>query len=95
MGSNISLKKNLKKNDFIKLRKIFDICGLQNIYGDFQTSIKTKIKSNAPELSGGQRQRISLARVLFKIKILIIDEGLNALTKIEKKIMRSLIILKL
>jgi len=93
LGSNISLKKNLKTKDYNKLKKIFDICGLENIYGNFQDSIKKKIKSNAPELSGGQRQRISLSRVLFKNpKILIIDEGLNALDQnSEKSIMRAIL----
>ena len=93
LATNISLKKNLKISDFKKLKKIFQICGLENIYGKFENSIDTKIKSSAPELSGGQRQRISLARVLFKNpQILIIDEGLNALDqKSEKNIMREIL----
>ena len=93
LSANISLKKNLKVDERIKLKKIFDICGIDNIYGKFHTSIKKKIKTKAPELSGGQRQRISLARVLYKNpKILIIDEGLNALDQnSEKNIMKAIL----
>ncbi len=93
LATNISLKKNLKINDYKKLKKIFDLCGLENIYGNFEKSIQTNIKTGGPDLSGGQKQRISLARVLYKNpQILIIDEGLNALDKnSEKNIMREIL----
>ena len=93
LATNISLKKNLKTNDYKKLKKIFYICGLDSIYGNFEKSINTNIKTGGPDLSGGQRQRISLARVLYKYpQILIIDEGLNALDRYsEKNIMKKIL----
>ena len=93
LATNISLKKNLKKRDYKKLKKIFYLCGLENIYGNFEKSINTNVKTGGLDISGGQRQRISLARVLYKNpEILIIDEGLNALDRYsEKKIMKQIL----
>ena len=48
-------------NERRKLKKIYDICGLENICKNYNEIFFKKIKIDGPELSGGQRQRISLA----------------------------------
>ena len=52
----------------------------------------TKLEENGLNLSGGQRQRIVLARMLLKAsKIMLIDEGLNAVDiDLERKILKNI-----
>lgn len=94
MVENITFKKKLNYKEKVELKKIYKICGLNNIINKFEDIYTFKLKLNAPELSGGQRQRLALARVLFlKPQILMIDEGLNSLdiqseTKIIKQILK-------
>ena len=89
---NICFKEKLNFAEKKKLHVIYNICGLNQIIKDFESLKKYNLFQNASNLSGGQRQRISLARSLFQNpKLLIIDEGLNALDKkSEIKILKNL-----
>jgi ATP-binding cassette, subfamily B, bacterial PglK len=89
---NIIFKNKMSVNENIKLKKIYDICGLNNICKNYKEIFFKKIKIDAPELSGGQRQRISLARTLFREpQLLLMDEALNALDrKSEVKIFKKI-----
>ena len=52
----------------------------------------TKLEENGINLSSGQRQRIILARMLLQNKkIILIDEGLNAMDiNLERKILKNI-----
>ena len=52
----------------------------------------TRLEENGLNLSGGQRQRIMLSRMLLKkAKIILIDEGLNAVDiNLERKILKNI-----
>ena len=89
IAQNISLKdKNIDKE---KLRKIFQICGINNLVNNFEEIFDKKLEINSPNVSGGQKQRIAIARVLYETSILILDEATNALDrKNEKEIIEKI-----
>ena len=79
---NITLKNSLTKNEKMKLKKIYNICGLSKVVPNYKSLFTTQIFTDALELSGGQKQRLQIARVLFKEpQILFLDESFNALDK--------------
>ena len=63
---NITLKNSLTKNEKLKLKKIYNICGLSKVVPNYKSLFTTQIFTDALELSGGQKQRLQIARVLFK-----------------------------
>lgn len=78
----IGEKKKIDKNSIQKLKKIFEICGLNNIIDNFEEFLEKTIEFDSPELSGGQKQRINIARSLYmNPQILILDEATSALDK--------------
>ena len=90
---NIVISGNSKKAKIIELKKIYNICGIENITKNFENIYTRTVEFDSPELSGGQKQRIALARVLYmRPKVLILDEATSALdSKSEKKIFSSII----
>lgn len=90
---NIVISGNSKKAKIIELKKIYNICGIENITKNFENIYSKTVEFDSPELSGGQKQRVALARVLYmNPKVLILDEATSALdTKSEKKIFSSII----
>ena len=90
---NIVISGNSKKTKISELKKIYEICGIENITNKFENIFSKTIEFDSPELSGGQKQRVALARVLhMKPKVLILDEATSALdSKSEKKIFSSII----
>ena len=77
ISANICFKKKLSNIELIKLKKIYLICGLNNIVKNFNEIFKKKLNQNAPELV--------ITKILRGIfEILLIDEGLNALDKISE-----------
>lgn len=87
--NNIILSRNISDDEF------FEVCKLTMV-DEFVKKLflgyDTKLEENGLNLSGGQRQRIMLARMLLKnSKILLIDEGLNAIDiKLERQILNNI-----
>lgn len=87
--NNIIMNRNIKDDEFL------EICKLTYV-DDFVKSLflgyDTQLEENGLNLSGGQRQRIMLARALLKPnKIILIDEGLNAIDiNLERKILKNI-----
>ena len=78
----IGEKRNIKDRSIKKIRKIYDICGLENLASNFEEFLNKKIEFDSPELSGGQKQRINIARTLYtEPQIIILDEATSALDK--------------
>ena len=50
ISANICFKKKLSNIELIKLKKIYLICGLNNIVKNFNEIFKKKLNQNAPEL---------------------------------------------
>ena len=77
---NITFKKKLNTEEINKLKKIYEICGLDNVLGSFKQIFKKKITMDDTSISGGQKQRIIIARTLYKEpKILLLDEATSGL----------------
>ena len=77
---NITFKKKISAKEIARLKKIYEICGLKNVLGNFNQIFKKKITMDDTSISGGQKQRIIIARTLFKEpKILLLDEATSGL----------------
>lgn len=87
--NNITMNQNIDDNEFIEICKI--VC-LDEFANKLFLGYDTKLEENGVNLSGGQRQRIILARMLLQNKkIILIDEGLNAIDiDLERKILKNI-----
>lgn len=87
--NNIILDRSISDEDFIEVCKI--TCVDEFVKKMF-LGYDTKLEENGLNLSGGQRQRIILARMLLKpSKIMLVDEGLNAIDiNLERKILKNI-----
>ncbi|MCI6266278.1 MAG: peptidase domain-containing ABC transporter [Erysipelotrichaceae bacterium] len=86
--NNIILDRNISDQEFIEVCKIACVDEfVKNLFLGYET----KLEENGLNLSGGERQRIILARMLLKpTKIMLIDEGLNAVdVNLERKILKN------
>jgi len=83
------MHQNISDENFIKVCKI--VC-LDEFVNLLFLGYDTKLEENGINLSGGQRQRIILARMLLQNKkIILIDEGLNAIDiNLERKILKNI-----
>lgn len=90
-----TIKNNITMYTSIDDKKFAEICSLvclDEFVGNLFLGYDTVLEENGINLSGGQRQRIILARLLLQNKkILLIDEGLNALDiNLEQKILKNI-----
>ena len=84
--NNITMYQKIDDNEFMNICKL--VC-LDSFVDKLFLGYNTKLEENGVNLSGGQRQRIILARMLLQNKkIMLIDEGLNAVDiNLERKIL--------
>lgn len=87
--NNIILNRNISDNQFNDVCKITCV---DDIVKDMFLGYDTRLEENGQNISGGQRQRIILARTLLKnSKIILIDEGLNAIDiNLERRILKNI-----
>ena len=88
--NNIIMNRNINDNEFLE---ICQLTYVDEFVKDMFLGYDTKLEENGLNLSGGQRQRIMLARMLLKpAKIILIDEGLNAIDiNLERKILKNIL----
>lgn len=88
--NNIIMGRDIDDNNFIEMCRLTYVDEfVKNMFLGYDT----KLEENGLNLSGGQRQRIMLARMLLKpAKIILIDEGLNAVDiNLERKILKNIL----
>ena len=87
--NNILMNKSISDDEFMKVCKLVYLDEFTN---KLFLGYDTKLEENGLNLSGGQRQRIILARMLLQNKkIMLIDEGLNAIdVNLERKILENI-----
>ena len=87
--NNITMHQNISEEEF---NKVCNIVCLDEFIDSMFLGYNTNMEENGINLSGGQRQRIILARMLLQNKkIMLIDEGLNALDiKMERTILQNI-----
>jgi ATP-binding cassette subfamily B protein len=87
--NNITMNRKISDEEFINVCRIACV---DEFVKDMFLGYNTKLEENGLNLSGGQRQRIILARMLLKpSKIILIDEGLNAVDiNLERKILKNI-----
>ena len=83
------MNKSISNDEFMKVCKLVYLDEFTN---KLFLGYDTKLEENGLKLSGGQRQRIILARMLLQNKkIMLIDEGLNAIdVNLERKILENI-----
>lgn len=87
--NNITMYQNIEEEIFRKVCKLTKVDEFTNL---LFLGYNTKLEENGVNLSGGQRQRILLARMLLQNKkIILIDEGLNAVDiELERSILKNI-----
>ena len=87
--NNILMNKSISNDEFMKVCKLVYLDEFTN---KLFLGYDTKLEEDGLNLSGGQRQRIILARMLLQNKkIMLIDEGLNAIdVNLERKILENI-----
>ena len=87
--NNIVAGKKITEEEFLEIAKLTYV---DEFIKELFLGYDTKLEENGLNLSGGQRQRIMLARMLLKpSKIMLIDEGLNAIDiNLERKILKNI-----
>ena len=87
--NNITLYQEIDSNKWLNICKITYV---DDFVKNFFLGYQTKLEENGLNLSGGQRQRLLLARLLLQEKkIILIDEGLNAVdVNLERKILKNI-----
>ena len=87
--NNITVNRNITESDF---QEMVQLTYVNEIVKNLFLGYDTKLEENGQNISGGQKQRIVLARMLLKpSKIVLIDEGLNAIDiNLERKILKNI-----
>ena len=87
--NNIIMNRNITDDEF---REVCKITFVDDFVKNMFLGYDTRLEENGLNLSGGQRQRIILARALLKkAKIILIDEGLNAVDiNLERNILKNM-----
>ena len=81
--NNITLSRNISQE---KLNEVLEITKVKEIINKKSLRLNSYIYDSGSNLSGGERQRIILARsILYKPKILILDESLSEVDIITEK----------
>ena len=77
---NITFGTPDEKIDKNKIKKLIDICQLNEFVNNLEQKEKTFIGERSANISGGQKQRIGIARALYRDpKILIFDESFSGI----------------
>ena len=87
--NNIKLYQDVADKKWLEIAKLVFV---DEFVKEMFLGYETRLEENGCNLSGGQRQRILLARLLLQNKkIILIDEGLNAIdVSLERKILENL-----
>ena len=90
---NITLGIEESEIDENYLKKIINICELDEFINQLPDGLNTMVGEKGSLVSGGQKQRIAIARALYSNRdILILDEGTNALDELtEQKILLNIL----
>lgn len=84
---NITFEDDLKNVDIKKLNYSLKFAELDNVVNTLKNGIYTNLGQFGNKLSGGQLQRVGIARAIYRdTEILILDEALNSVDSISKKI---------
>ena len=77
---NITFGTPDEKIDKNKIKKLIDVCQLNEFVNNLEQKEKTFIGERSANISGGQKQRIGIARALYRDpKILIFDESFSGI----------------